>query len=155
MKGFFLGLVKWISIGLFSIAVAICVACLLVSLCLEYYHVTSESREFAKMRFSPKEWKRTTTYRIDMYKDLRENYLYVGMPITELKNLLGETTLGRKYSEDSPTCFSYSMGMRQTLFFFSSYSLIICPDTTYLKVASIKLLSDDNEEDKGETIFLK
>lgn len=138
MKKIFLYIIKIV----WSMCMIPVVLVLLHMSVMDTLHYSSVPTLLGGNSFKEKEWKAYDGFRAYKYKDLRENYLKEGMPISEVKELLGETWHRYKYdiSTYKNICLNYHLGDIEAGGTRSTYYLIICPDKTGKYVESIKLV---------------
>lgn len=139
MKKLFFFLVKMMLIIVITpiMLVTLEIMLLLLGTTINY---NSASDVLSSQKFEQEKWSSPYSIKVEMYQDLRDNYLKIGMPINEVKNLIGETRLRHKYTvqSDQIICLKYDLGMMGYL--HTPYDLIICPDKTGECLDSIKLI---------------
>ena len=130
---------------------------LLIVLFMNGVHYGSIDSYLAKDHFSKERWERLWLFRASMYTDLHEHYLKIGMPISEMKELIGDTKFRRKYviSSGQVICLDYDLGRIEAGGMSSEYDMIICPDKTGQYLESVKLIGGSyGKDDNGEELIL-
>jgi hypothetical protein len=114
---------------------------------LWYRHNCAISETMNSETFTKKKWDYPYGTKLEMYNDLKKNYLRNGMRMDELLSLLGETTTKRIYKKQQGTleCLQYRMGGVEW-FFNTSFDLVICPDNSSTIVKTIQLLENNNDD---------
>lgn len=120
---------------------------------LSFSHELSLSSGMNVKKFNKEKW-RKSIYKIEMYKDLEENYLKIGMPWSEVMTMLGKPSLRRIYNTNlvKKECFQYHMGAIRSYQLSTAYILIVCPNNDHEILNSYKLIKD-NVSEGGEVIF--